>query len=121
MVSGGTEVIIGIKKDPQFGPVLMFGTGGVFTELIQDVSMRVCPVTRDDIKEMLFEVKGTRLLRGFRGRLPADISALEDAMFAVSNLAMSLKGQLQELDINPLIVLPEGQGVRAVDALIVLD
>ncbi len=120
MVGAGTEVIIGIKRDPQFGPTLLFGMGGTLTEIMQDVSLRVCPLSRDDVKEMFTEVKGFRLLTGFRGRPVADIKALEDTLLNVSNLAMSLKNELTELDINPLIVLPEGKGVKAVDVLTVL-
>lgn len=120
MVGAGTEVIIGIKRDPQFGPTLLFGLGGTMTELMQDVSLRVCPLSRDDLKEMFTEVKGFRLLTGFRSRPAGDIKALEDTLLNVSNLAMSLKNELMELDINPLIVLPEGKGVKAVDVLTVL-
>lgn len=120
MVGSGTEVIIGVKRDPQFGPTLLFGMGGTMTELLQDVSLRVCPVSRDDIREMFTEVKGFRLLTGFRGRPAGDIKALEDTLLNVSNLAVSLKSELLELDINPLIVLPEGKGVKAVDVLTVL-
>ena len=119
MVGTGTEVIIGVKRDLQFGPTILFGMGGTLTELMQDVSLRVCPVSRDDIREMFSEVKGFRLLTGFRGRPAGDVKALEDALLNVSNLAINLKDELQELDINPLIVLPAGQGVRAVDVLIV--
>lgn len=120
MVGSGTEVIIGVKRDPQFGPTLLFGMGGTMTEIMQDISLRVCPVSSDDIKEMFTEVKGFRLLTGFRGRPVADIKALEDTLLNVSNLAMSMKDELTELDINPLIVLPQGQGVRAVDVLAVM-
>ena len=121
MVGAGTEVIIGVKRDPQFGPTILFGMGGTMTELMQDVSLRVCPVSRDDIQEMFSEVKGFRLLTGFRGRPAGDVKALEDTLLKVSNLAMSLKNELQELDINPLIVLADGQGVRAVDVLAVME
>lgn len=120
MVKGGIEVIIGIKNDPVFGPAILLGMGGILAELIKDVSLRVCPITLSDIRDMMSEIKGFRLLKGFRGQGPYDIPALEDTLLKVSNLAYQLKDKLAELDINPLIVLPEGQGVRAVDALVIL-
>lgn len=120
MVKGGIEVIIGIKNDPVFGPAILLGMGGILAELIKDVSLRVCPISLSDTRDMMSEIKGFRLLKGFRGQGPYDIPALEDTLLKVSNLAYQLKDKLAELDINPLIVLPEGQGVRAVDALVVL-
>lgn len=120
MVGHGVEVIVGVNYDPQLGPVLMFGTGGVTVELYRDVAFRVCPIDRIEAMRMIDEVKGAKLLRGFRGRPPADIGALADALVAVARLAMNLEGSLAELDINPLMVLPEGQGVCAVDALVIL-
>ena len=120
MVKGGIEVIIGIKNDPVFGPAILLGMGGILAELIKDVSLRVCPISLADIRDMMSEIKGFGLLKGFRGQGPYDIPALEDTLLKVSNLAYQLKDELAELDINPLIVLPEGQGVRAVDALVVL-
>lgn len=121
MVSGGAEVILGVKRDPQFGPVLLLGLGGIFTEIMQDFSLRVCPISGSDIEEMLRELKGRRLLEGFRGAANSDISALKETMMRVAQMAMALREHLVELDINPLFVLPEGQGVRAADALVVLD
>jgi acetyltransferase len=121
MVKGGVEVILGVKRDPQFGPVLLLGLGGIFTEIMQDFSLRVCPVSGNDIEEMLRELKGWRLLEGFRGAATSDIGALNGAIVSVARMAMALREHLVELDINPLFVLPEGQGVRAADALVVLD
>ena len=120
-MQAGLEVIVGIEQDPQFGPVLLFGLGGIFTEAIREVTLRVCPIIRDDTKEMIREVRGFRLLEGFRGGAQTDIDALVKVLLKVSALAMALKDRLTELDINPLLVLPKGQGVRAVDALIVLS
>jgi acetyltransferase len=120
MVSGGVEVIVGVKYDPQIGPMLLFGSGGVMVEVYNDVSLRRCPVHRAEALEMIAEVKGARLLHGFRGKPPADVEALADALVRVSHLAAHLEGCLLELDINPLMVLPEGRGVKAVDALVVL-
>lgn len=119
MVSGGTEVIVGVKVEPQMGPVLLFGLGGIFTEVMKDISLRVCPVTPDDVQEMIRDVKGFKLLQGYRGAPPADIEALEGALLNTARLAMNLKGQIREIDINPLLVLPKGQGVRAIDALVI--
>jgi acyl-CoA synthetase (NDP forming) len=120
MVRGGIEVIIGVKNDPIFGPAVLFGMGGILTEVMKDVSLRVCPLSRTDVREMMAEVKGIRLLRGFRGQGAFDVAALEETLLRVSALAYQLKERLVELDINPVIVLPEGQGVKAVDALVVL-
>ena len=120
MVAEGVEVIAGVSYDAQLGPILLFGTGGVLVEVYDDVAVRRCPLTLAETQAMLSEVKGARLLRGFRGRPPADVAALAETLVRVSWLAVHLEGHLTELDINPLIVLPEGRGVRAVDALAVL-
>ena len=120
MVGDGVEVIIGVSCDPQLGPVLLFGSGGVMVEVYNDVALRRCPITRREAQAMIAEVKGARLLQGFRGRPAADLEALEDTLVRVSYLAMHMEGHLAELDINPLMVLPSGQGVKAVDALVVL-
>jgi acetyltransferase len=120
MVSGGTEVIVGLSHDPLFGPVLLFGLGGIFVEVYEDVALRACPITRSDAQEMIQEVKGTRLLQGFRGLPPADVEALTQILLRISQLGMQCEREIQELDLNPLVVLPRGQGVKAVDALVVL-
>ena len=117
MVAGGVETIVGISYDAQLGPVLLFGAGGVMVAVYNDVTLRLCPVTRADALEMIDEVKGARLLRGFRGAPPADIDALADTLALVSQMAVQLEGSLSELDINPLLALPAGRGVKAVDAL----
>jgi acetate---CoA ligase (ADP-forming) len=119
MVRDGVEVIIGVNCDPQLGPVLLFGSGGVMVEVYNDVALRRCPITRSEAQAMIAEVKGARLLRGFRGQPAADLEALADTLVRVSHLAMHLERHLAELDINPLMVLPRGQGVKAVDALVV--
>jgi acetyltransferase len=120
MVGPGVEVIIGVSFDPQLGPVLLFGSGGVMVEVYNDVALRRCPITRLEAQAMIAEVKGARLLQGFRGGPKADVEALADSLVRVSQLAVHLDGHLVELDINPLTVLPAGQGVKALDALIVL-
>jgi acetyltransferase len=117
MVTGGVEVIVGVSYDDQLGPVLLFGTGGVLVEVYRDVALRCCPITRLEASDMMLEVKGMRLLQGFRGSPAADIDALAQVLVQISHLAVHLEGQLAELDVNPLLVLPAGQGVKAVDAL----
>jgi acetyltransferase len=119
MVPGGVEVIVGVSYDDQLGPVLLFGSGGVLVEVYHDVALRHCPVTRSEALAMVSQVKGARLLQGFRGRPAADVEALVDTLVRVSHLAVNLEGTLAELDINPLLVLPAGQGAKAVDALAV--
>src|SRR5262249_18379803 len=101
MVGEGVEVIVGINCDPQLGPVLLFGSGGVMVEVYNDVALRRCPITRSEAQAMIAEVKGARLLYGFRGRPAADLEALADTLVRVSHLAMHLEEHLAELDINP--------------------
>ncbi len=120
MVGDGVEVIIGVSCDPQLGPVLLFGSGGVMVEVYNDVALRRCPITQAEAQAMIAEVKGARLLQGFRGRPVADVGALVDTLARVSQFAMHMEGHLAELDINPLMVMPSGRGVKAVDALVVL-
>jgi acetyltransferase len=120
MVHGGLEAIVGLSQDPLFGPVLLFGMGGVFVELYEDIALRACPITESDAWEMLHEVKGARQLEGFRGRPAADVGALIHLLVSISHLGVQCEGSIRELDLNPILVLPHGQGVRAADALIVL-
>lgn len=121
MVADGIEVIVGISHDEQLGPTLLFGSGGVTVEVHGDVTLRHCPIGLEEAHEMIREVKVSRLLAGFRGRPPADIDALAQALVCMSGMAVQLEGRLLELDINPLRVLPKGQGVKAVDALATLS
>ena len=120
-VAGGTEVIVGVTRDPQLGPVLLYGTGGILVELMNDVALRICPIARWDAEEMIDEVKGSRLMLGFRGRPKGDIPALVDTLMKVSDLAVNLSDRVHEIDINPLAVLPEGEGVKALDALVTVQ
>jgi acetate---CoA ligase (ADP-forming) len=120
MVQGGIEVIVGLSQDPLFGPVLLFGMGGIFVELYQDTALRACPITESEAREMLHEVKGTRLLQGFRGQPAADVEALIQLLVRVSKLGSQCAQEIREMDLNPLLVLPSGRGVKAADALIVL-
>jgi len=118
MVVDAVEVILGINNDPLFGPALMFGLGGIFTEVMKDVAFRLAPIQASVAREMIREVKAYPLLSGARGRPPCDEAALVDALCKLSALAVDLKDHLGELDINPLFVLPAGRGVKAGDALI---
>jgi len=119
MVPGGTEMVVGLHRDPQFGPLVMVGLGGVFVEVLEDVAFRAAPLTRGDALDMVRSLRGARILHGIRGRPPADLDALVDALLALSRLATDAGQAIAELDVNPLIVHAEGQGVTAVDALVV--
>lgn len=113
----GVEVIAGVVRDGQFGPLVMFGTGGVAVELMRDVSFRLAPLTKDEALGMIGEVRGYPLLTGFRGDTPKDLDALADAIIRLSGIAMDI-GEITEIEINPLIV--HEKGVMAVDARAVL-
>jgi acetyltransferase len=121
MMSGGMEIVVGLHSDPQFGPVVMVGLGGVLVEALEDVVFGAAPLTREDAREMLQTLRGARVLNGMRGRPPADVEALIDVLVAVSRLGADAEGAIGEADINPLIVLPRGAGAVAVDGLIVLS
>jgi len=120
MITGGQEVIVGIKRDPIFGPLVMFGLGGIYVEVLADVSFRLAPLTTADAEEMIDEVRSAKLLAGVRGAPAADRAALVDAIVRIGQLAADCP-QIKELDVNPLIVREEGQGVLAVDARIILQ
>ncbi len=106
MVSQKQEVIIGMKKDPQFGPVIMFGLGGIFVEIIKDVSFRVCPVNKKDALEMIKEIKSYKVLTGLRGRQAVNINVLADIIVKLSELG--LKEKIEEIDLNPVMVGSKG-------------
>jgi len=116
-VIGGTEMIVGMKRDPHFGPVIAVGLGGIFVEVFEDVQFLLPPVSEDEARAALLRLRGYKVLQGARGRPPADIDALVDTIIRFSDLCQDVKDSVDEIDINPLIVLPSG--VRAVDALIV--
>ena len=120
MIEGGKEVIIGMKRDEHFGPVIMFGMGGIYTEVLKDVSFRIAPLSREDAREMISEVKGHELLKGVRGEEPSDISAIVDALLKASQLAVDFP-EIMEMDINPFLVLAKGKGGVGVDARIRLE
>lgn len=121
MVSGGVETIAGLLVDEQFGPILMFGIGGITVELYDDVAFRRCPINVRQARDMINEVKGAGLLRGFRGAAPADASALAHTLCELSVVGAQLQDQIVELELNPLSVLADGRGVRALDAHITLS
>jgi acyl-CoA synthetase (NDP forming) len=98
----GTELIIGGKTDPQFGPVIMFGLGGIFVEVIKDVAFRLAPVERKEVQQMISETKGYKILQGSRGRKPANMKAIEDLLLAVSKMMWLNKNRIKELDLNPV-------------------
>jgi acetyltransferase len=114
-VSGGHEVLIGMTQDPNFGPLVVFGLGGIYVELLQDVAFRIHPLTDVDTAEMMRETKGFRLLEGYRNQPRGDVPALESALMRVSGL-ISAVPELLEMDLNPVKVLQPGQGVVVVDA-----
>jgi acyl-CoA synthetase (NDP forming) len=118
MARPGTEVIVGTSKDPQFGSVIMFGLGGVFVELLKDVSFRVIPVGRKDAQEMINEIKGYPILEGYRGKDPADISALVEIILKISKL-IEENPQIKELELNPIFAYRDK--AVAVDARMILE
>jgi len=118
MAPPGVEVIVGMSKDPQFGPVLMFGLGGILVEVLKDVSFRIVPVTERDAREMIREIKGYPILEGYRGQKPASIPALEKLIVKVSQF-VEKNPQIKELDLNPIFAYPDK--AVAVDARIILE
>lgn len=115
MVSGGYETIVGCRNDPEFGQVIIFGMGGIFTEVLRDTSMRLLPIELPDARKMISEIRGSRLLQGFRGSEPIDVDAVASCLVAVSRLLQE-HPEITALDINPLIALPAGRGCLVVDA-----
>jgi len=120
MLQGGIEVILGMSQDSQFGPIIMFGLGGIFVEVLEDVSFRVPPFTKSDAEEMIKEVRGYRILEGVRGKKTGDTDSLIDIVVRFSHLSLDLKDRVAELDINPLMVFEKGMGAKALDALVIL-
>lgn len=118
MAKPGTEVIVGTSKDPQFGPVIMFGLGGIFVEVLKDVSFRIIPLSWKDALEMIEEIKGYPLLKGYRGKEPVDIQSLIEIILKISNL-MEQHPEIKELELNPIFAYKKG--ALAVDARIILE
>lgn len=119
MAPEGKEVIIGMKRDPSFGPLIMFGMGGIFVELFKDVAFRIAPLSRTDIHQMIESTKAYQLLKGWRGEPAYDIQAIEDAIMQLSQLAVD-NPTISEIEINPLRVLPQGDGTLVLDCRMIL-
>jgi acyl-CoA synthetase (NDP forming) len=119
MIKGAEEIILGINRDPSFGPVVMFGLGGIFVEIFKDVSFGVAPLSREDAVHMIEQTKAFEILKGARGRNTRDIDSLVDAIMRLGQLAADFP-EIAELDINPLFVLDEGKGSVIGDARMIL-
>ena len=118
MAPSSTEIIVGSIKDPQFGPTLMFGFGGIFVEVMKDVAFRVAPITEEDAQEMISEVKAYPILKGYRGQPPLDINMIVKILLSTSRLVMDHQ-EIKELDLNPIMVYEKG--AKTVDARIILE
>lgn len=117
MVPQGTEIIIGMMKDPHFGPVIMFGLGGIFVEILKDISFRILPLEEKDAREMITEIKGYEILKGVRGEGPKDIKAIKTLLMKISQLSIE-NPEINEIDLNPIFVFKEG--LQVVDARMIL-
>ena len=118
MAPQSTEVIVGATKDPQFGPALMFGLGGIFVEVLKDVTFRIAPISESDAREMITEVKAYPILKGYRSQPPADVEAIVNILLNTSRLVME-HPEIKELDLNPIMVYEKG--AKTVDARIILE
>ncbi len=119
MVPDGLEVIVGATRDPSFGPIIMFGLGGIFVEVLKDVSFRIAPLSPRDADEMVREIKSYRILEGYRGMPPRDIEAIKDIILKVSKLMLEV-AEIKELDLNPVMLYAKGEGARIADARMIL-
>jgi len=117
MVPQGTEIIIGMMQDPHFGPVIMFGLGGIFVEVLKDISFRILPIEARDAEEMIAEIKGYKILKGIRGEAPKDIQAIKDLLLKISQLSQE-NPEISEIDLNPVFVFEKG--LQVVDARMIL-
>jgi len=117
MVPQGTEIIIGMMKDPHFGPVIMFGLGGIFVEILKDISFRILPIEERDAREMVNEIKGFEILKGVRGEGPKNIKAIKNLLLKISQLALE-NPEINEIDLNPIFVFEKG--LQIVDARMIL-
>jgi acetyltransferase len=120
MLESGKEVILGITRDERFGPVLMFGLGGIYAETFRDVSFRLAPIRENVAEEMVHAIRSIRLLQGVRGEPPSDLAAVTDCLLRLSQFVTN-HPRVQELDINPLLVYPRGKGAVVADARIILS
>ena len=119
MAPKGLEVIVGMRRDPTFGPLMMFGLGGTMVELLKDISFKVAPLTEADIDEMIENTLAGKLLKGFRGSPKSDIEAVKDTISRLSRLSLD-NPEISEIEINPLIVYPENQGAISLDSRAIL-
>ncbi|MFA5308483.1 MAG: GNAT family N-acetyltransferase [Dehalococcoidales bacterium] len=119
MMSGGIETIVGVTQDPSFGPLIMFGSGGIYAELIKDVTLKLHPITDLDAVEMINSLKMTKLFEGYRGAPPSDVKAVQDLLLRVSAMVEDIE-EIAELDLNPVNVMPRQEGYRVIDARIML-
>ncbi len=119
MVKGSRELVVGLTRDPQFGPCVMFGLGGIFTEILRDVSFRVAPLEKRDAVSMMEEIKGHKILEGIRGMEPADMEQLSSILIQIGKIGMDFE-TIKEIDVNPVILGANGR-CTAVDALVVLE
>nr|HMN63202.1 acetate--CoA ligase family protein [Anaerolinea sp.] len=119
MAPKGVEVIVGMRRDPSFGPLIMFGLGGIYVELFNDVSFRIAPVSQEEARAMIFETRAGKLLTGYRGQPVADIDALVACIQNVSRLSLDFP-EIEEAEINPLLVFPAGEGAVALDGRVIL-
>ena len=117
MIPQATEIIIGMIKDPQFGPVIMFGLGGIFVEILKDISFRILPLEERDAEDMISEIKGYKILKGVRGESPKDIIAIKEVLMKISQLVME-NPEIKEIDLNPVFVFEKG--LQVVDARMIL-
>ena len=119
MVPQDLEVIVGATRDPVFGPVVMFGLGGIFVEVLKDISLRIAPVTRYDAEEMLNEIKASNILRGYRGMPPRDRGALVDIIVKIGRVMLEVS-EVTDIDLNPIMAFPEGRGAKIADARVLV-
>ena len=120
MLPKGKEIILGMSRDPRMGPLLMFGLGGIYTEALKDVAFRLAPLRENEALEMTMDIRAHKLLRGFRGEPPVDVPAVADCLLRLSQLVTE-HSRIKELDINPLMVYPAGQGATVADARVILS
>jgi len=121
MLTDGVEMILGVQDDPVFGPTVLLGLGGIFVEVLRDVTFRIAPFGLEEARAMIGELRGAAILKGARGKPPGDLEALAQTLSKLSLFAAAQKGQFSSIDINPLLVRPQGKGVVALDALIVTE
>jgi acetyltransferase len=120
MAPKGTETIIGMRRDPQFGPLMMFGLGGIYVELFTDIAFRITPLNRESAKQMILETRAGALLSGLRGQTPADLDAVVEILLRLAKVSTDFP-EISEIEINPLLVYEKGKGALALDARAILS